>query len=168
MTQHTQCLNRIARPIKNHVGGIKVNPQIRPVNVLKEREQGRRRFLSRFERKALPMPLRMVANPPHQIAYSDVVGVLMVMRHEANMGPNRGNAQLRRKVRKRDRASLPFGARTRRDKAYCPLDRRDVRVILARVSAKNRHQREVFGLTSVLPEGCRTIQQIVPAHAQLT
>src|SRR3954447_13293925 len=83
--EQTQRLDRITRPVENHVRRVEVDAEISAVDILEELEQGFGRLLAGLERERLSMARRVVADSSHQVAHRNVFRMRWIFRNEADM-----------------------------------------------------------------------------------
>src|SRR4051812_28028747 len=126
--EHFDRLDGIAAAVHDQVGGIEVDAEILPVNVLQEFQQDLRWLLTCFKRERLPVQSSMIANPSHQITNSRVPRIAPVLRNEPNVARDTLDADCGGEMADVLGPLLAFGSRTFRDEPNSLLYGRDVGV----------------------------------------
>ena len=75
LREHAESFDGIASAVQDHVGGVEIDAQIRPVCIFEKVKERLRRLLSGFEREGLLVGGRAIANAPHHFAGGHVVGI---------------------------------------------------------------------------------------------
>ena len=83
--EHAQRFDGVAGAVQDHVRGIEIDAQVRPVDILEKAEQHGRGLLAGFECEGLVVASSMVANAPDHVADRHVVLILPVFWNKADV-----------------------------------------------------------------------------------
>ena len=138
----SQRLDRLARPVEDHVGRIEVDEQVVALHVADELQQRVGRFLSGFQVQRLTVLLGVIAQVARDGDDLLIERLAGVVRHEAQVqGDDRAAEQLG-EVGDLLHLRQSRRARFRRHEAHGAVDRGNVGVAFALEAAEDGGQRE--------------------------